>query len=78
MGVRVPSAGEVLITPRVLDQASFDDLAASLQALIKQAGTTSGELRGVLRELAEGRAEASAAELAKLLARGERGHCPDG
>jgi septal ring factor EnvC (AmiA/AmiB activator) len=57
MAVHVPSPGDVLITPRVLDQASFDDLAASLQALIKQAGTAAGDLRGTLGELAEGRAE---------------------
>ncbi|MHC4776498.1 MAG: hypothetical protein ACYTBR_14705, partial [Planctomycetota bacterium] len=57
MAVRVPSPGDVLITPRVLDQASFDDLSASLQALIKQADAAAGELRCVLGELAEGRAE---------------------
>ncbi|MHC4273631.1 MAG: hypothetical protein ACYTF2_08295 [Planctomycetota bacterium] len=57
MAVRVPSPGDVLITPRVLDQASFDDLAASLQALIKQADAAAGELRGVLGKLGEGRAE---------------------
>jgi ABC-type transporter Mla subunit MlaD len=57
MGVRVPSPGDVVITPRVLDQASFDDLAASLQVLIKQAHAAGGELRGVLGELAEARAE---------------------
>ncbi len=53
----MPTPGDVVITPRVLDQASFDDLAASLQSLIKQAHAAGGELRGVLGELAEARAE---------------------
>ncbi|MHC4615670.1 MAG: hypothetical protein ACYTAU_19115 [Planctomycetota bacterium] len=57
MGVRVPSPGDLVITPRVLDQGSFDDLSARLQALIKQAHASLGELGGVLRELAEARAE---------------------
>jgi ABC-type transporter Mla subunit MlaD len=57
MGVRVPTPGDVVITPRVLDQASFDDLAASLQDLIRHAHAAGDELRGVLDELAESRAE---------------------
>jgi chromosome segregation ATPase len=46
-----------VITPRVLDQASFDGLADSLQTLIMQANASAAELRGVLGELAESRAE---------------------
>jgi chromosome segregation ATPase len=46
-----------MITPRVLDQSSYDDLAASLQSLIGDANTSAGELRRVLGELAGARAE---------------------
>ena len=57
MDVRVPSRGDVVLTPRVLDQASFDELAGSLEALIEQARAAGGELRGVLGEVADARAE---------------------
>ena len=53
----MPTPGDVVITPRVLDQASFDSLADSLQTLIKQAHASAAELRGVLDELAEDRRE---------------------
>ena len=32
MGVRVPSPGDVVITPRGLDRASFDDLARLVES----------------------------------------------
>jgi ABC-type transporter Mla subunit MlaD len=57
MGVGVPSPGDVVITPRVLDQSSFDDLAASLQKLIKQSHAAGDELRGVLADVVAARAE---------------------
>lgn len=67
MGARVPPAEaappalpcDVLITPRVLDQASFDDLAASLRALIGQANDSASALREVLGELSGARTEAT-------------------
>jgi chromosome segregation ATPase len=48
-----------MITPRVLNQAAFDDLAARLQALIEQANDSVHELRGVLGELSGAKTEAS-------------------
>ena len=53
----MPTPGDVVITPRVLDQASFDGLAESLQTLIEHANASAAELRGVLGELAEDRRE---------------------
>jgi chromosome segregation ATPase len=57
MAVPVPSPSDVLITPRVLDQGSYDDLALSLRSLIDEATATRGELRRVLDELSEARGE---------------------
>lgn len=52
---------DVLITPRVIDQTSFDNLAASLQALIDQAGAAAGELREALKQTAEVRTQTAKA-----------------
>jgi chromosome segregation ATPase len=50
---------DVMITPRVLNQAAFNDLAASLKALIEQASNSAYELRSVLDDLSGARNEAS-------------------
>ena len=50
---------DVMITPRVLNQAAFNDLAAGLKALIEQANDSAYELRSVLGELSGANTEAS-------------------
>jgi predicted nucleic acid-binding Zn-ribbon protein len=54
MGVRVPPEAndrEIVITPRALDQASYDDLSVSLRALIDRAVAVTGELRAAMNEV---------------------------
>jgi chromosome segregation ATPase len=53
------AAADVLITPRVLDQAAFDSLSESLRSLIRDAIASGSELRGALDELTGARDEAT-------------------
>ncbi len=52
---------DVLITSPVIDQTSLDNLAASLQALIDQAGAAASELREALKQTAEVRSQTAKA-----------------
>ena len=86
MGVRVPSRRDVPLTPRVIDQASLDDPAASLRELIEHADTLDRLVESAEVNIAvlahktaqsASRVETRAAELAELLARGEQGQHPE-
>ncbi len=66
-GAVAETTGEIVITPRVLDQAAYDDLAAMLQALIGEAGAAAGTLRQGLGE--SSKASASLQERLKVSVR---------
>jgi chromosome segregation ATPase len=74
----VDSAGaggrDGFLTPRVLDQSAFDDLAATLRALVAEARAAAADLRGGLDASrgTDGRAKSAVAQLSERLHVGAR------